>query len=58
MMFDGMLPRDEDEPEMIASPAPSGWPWELTALLLTMTVLSVLAAVFYPDLLAYPGTRF
>jgi hypothetical protein len=57
-MFDGMLPRDEAEPEMMPSPPPSGWTWELSALLLTMTILSIIAAVIFPDIVAYPGPHF
>jgi hypothetical protein len=53
-----MLPRDEAEPEMMPSPPPSGWTWELSALLLTMTILSIIAAVIFPDIVAYPGPHF
>jgi hypothetical protein len=55
-MFDGVLPRDEriPEPDMALSP----WSRELAALLLVVTVVSILAAMVFPDAFSFPGARF
>jgi hypothetical protein len=51
-MFDGFLPLYEGEPEDRVDPTLCSWTWELTALLLAMTILSIAAGVLFPDVLA------
>jgi hypothetical protein len=57
-MFDGTLSRDDWAPRMASSSKPSGWCWQLTALLLAMLILGILAAVLFPDVVATPADLF
>jgi hypothetical protein len=57
-MFDGILPLYEGEPEQRIDPTIRAWTWELTALLLAMTILSVAAAAWFPDVLASQAACF
>jgi len=50
-MFDGFLPLYEGQPEERVDPTLCAWTWELTALLLVMTILSIAAGVLFPDVL-------
>jgi hypothetical protein len=57
-MFDGTLPWHEDEPKQRASRSVRAWPWELVVLLLVMTILSIVASLLFPDMLALPVDHF
>jgi hypothetical protein len=57
-MFDGTLPRDDGEPAARMVPARSAWSRELVALLLAVTIISILGAALFPEAMSYAGTRF
>jgi hypothetical protein len=53
-MFDNMLSHTERE----VAPQPSAMPWQFIAMLIGLAVLSVVAAMLYPDAFAAPFERF
>ena len=57
-MFDGFLPLYEGSPEERTDPTICTWTWELTALLVAMTTLSIAAGVLFPDVLASQAVCF
>jgi hypothetical protein len=57
-MFDGTLSRTDRAPQREAAPQPSAMPWQFLAMLIAMAVLSVVAAMLYPDAFAAPVERF
>jgi hypothetical protein len=57
-MFDGVLSRTDRAPQNEAAPQPSAMPWQFIAMLIGMAVLSVVAAIVYPDAFAAPFERF
>lgn len=58
MIFDSPLPCNARKPEASTASAPSVWSWELTMLLLAVTIVSILAGVLFPDALSCADTRF
>jgi hypothetical protein len=57
-MFDGTLSRDDGEPRARMVPERSAWSRELVALLLAITIISILGAALFPEAMSYAGTRF
>jgi hypothetical protein len=57
-MFDGVLPRDEHEPDMAAAFAAPGFPWELALLVIALAGALILAGLLFPEVLGDAGPRF
>jgi hypothetical protein len=57
-MFDGMLSRDDYEPQGVSAPAASAWSWRLVALIGAMTSLWIVAAFMFPDVVSNLGPQF
>jgi hypothetical protein len=56
-MFDGVLPREEPEPEDTIA-AMAEWSWPLTLLVAGVTVLAIFAAVQFPDVVGAASEHF
>jgi type II secretory pathway pseudopilin PulG len=57
-MFDGVPPRENDDPPRSTTAALAGWSWTLVALLLALTIAAILAGLLFPNAFAYPGDHF
>ncbi len=57
-MFDGTLPKSFDEPETHSATPPGPWVEEPWLLLLAFAAAMILAAVWFPDVLASPVEWF
>jgi len=53
-----VLSHTDRAPQNEAAPQPSAMPWQFIAMLIGMAVLSVVAAIVYPDAFAAPFERF
>jgi hypothetical protein len=57
-MFDTMLSGTDSVPQREAAPQTREMPWQLFALLIGLAVLSVVAAMLYPDTFTDTFERF
>jgi hypothetical protein len=57
-MFDAMLSPTDRVPQREAAPQPREMPWQFIAMLIGLAVLSVVAAMLYPDAFADTFERF
>ena len=56
-MFDGVLPRDEPEPEETTISEPA-WSWTLAALVTGLSCLAIIASVLFPNVIGSAADHF